>query len=131
VFARLPVSPADLPPVGGVGESGIHVDRITTGSSYDKGNCGGSVDRFSVAEHDVVNVCLRVVHPRTREEISVLWQRHGQSTARRGKVAIKDIHAYRTRAYLKLRKEYVGDWTVKIVSQDGVELASHDFSVAE
>ena len=129
VFVRLPVSPADLPPVGGVGATGVHVDRVEMGASYDKTGCGGVADRFSLAGIDRVNVCLRVVHPRQEETLSIVWSKNDNSTARRGKIAIKPMHAYRTRAYLVLRKEYVGDWTVRIMSADGVELASHAFTI--
>ncbi|HWB74215.1 MAG TPA: DUF2914 domain-containing protein [Nannocystaceae bacterium] len=129
VFVRLPVSPADLPPVGGVGATGVHVDRVEMGASYDKTGCGGVADRFSLAGIDRVNVCLRVVHPRQEETLSIVWSKNDNSTARRGKIAIKPLHAYRTRAYLVLRKEYVGDWTVRIMSADGVELASHAFTI--
>lgn len=128
-FARLPVSPADLPPIGGIGSSGVHVDRLEMGSAYDKGMCAGPIDGFSLAQTDVVNVCLRVVHPRVEELLSIVWQKNDGSTARRGKIAVKPLHAYRTRAYLMLRKEYVGDWTVKILSPEGVELAAHGFSI--
>jgi Protein of unknown function (DUF2914) len=130
VFVRLPVSPADRPPVGGVGASGVHVDRVEMGASYDKTGCGGVADRFSLAATGQVNVCLRVVHPRQEETVSIVWQKNDGSTARRGKIAIKPLHAYRTRAYLLMRKEYVGAWTVRIQSADGVELASHAFTIA-
>ncbi len=129
-FVRLPVSPADLPPVGGIGAGGIHIDRIDMGSSYDnKSGCVGVATSFSVAANEEINVCLRVVHPRQDEVMSIVWQKNDGSTARRGKIAVKPIHAYRTRAYLRLRAEYIGAWTVRIVSADGVELASHAFKI--
>jgi hypothetical protein len=128
-FARLPVSPADLPPVGGVGASGIHIDRIEMGASYDKDGCGSVANAFSVASLEEINVCMRVVHPRQDEVMSIVWQKKDGSTARRGKIAVKPLHAYRTRAYLRLRAEYVGEWSVRIMSEDGVELASHAFSI--
>ncbi len=129
-FVRLPVSPADLPPVGGVGSSGIHVDRVEMGASYDnKTGCIGVEKRFSLAANEEINVCLRVVHPRQEEVMSIVWQKEDGSTARRGKIAVKPIHAYRTRAYLRLRAEYIGDWTVRITSPEGIELASHAFTI--
>lgn len=129
-FVRLPVSPADLPPVGGVGSSGIHIDRVDMGASYDnKTGCVGVANQFSLAANEEINVCLRVVHPRQEEVMSIVWQKNDGSTARRGKIAVKPIHAYRTRAYLRLRAEYIGAWTVRILSPDGVELASHAFTI--
>jgi hypothetical protein len=129
-FLKLPVSPADRPPVGGIGASGIHVDRISVGSEYVDQDCGGKRDRFSVAAGDRVSVCVRVVHPREKEEVIVLWQK-ADGAARRGKMLVKPSHGYRTRAYLKLRSEYVGDWTVRILSEGEVELAQHSFTVLE
>jgi hypothetical protein len=129
-FQKLPVGPGDGPPVGGVGEGGIHVDHIALGSSYGRGGCDGKLDDFSVSERDRVNVCLRVVHPREKEELVILWQKDG-STMRRGKLTIVPQHAYRTRAYLMLREPYVGAWVVRILSSGGVELASHEFQVVQ
>lgn len=129
VFRKLPVSPADRPPVGGVGASGIHIDAIAMGSTVDRARCKGESTDFSIGRGDEVNVCLRVVHPRVKEEVVVLWQKDG-GTRRRGKVVVKPAHAYRTRAYLKLRSEYVGRWTVKILAGD-VVLASHEFNVVD
>ena len=127
-FARLPVGAGDGPPVGGVGERGVHVDHISLGSTYDQGVCGGKLDDFSISERDRVNVCLRVVHPREKEELVVLWQKDGD-TIRRGKLTIAPTHAYRTRAYLMLREPYEGRWAVRILSQSGIELASHEFQI--
>ncbi len=127
-FKRLPVSPADRAPVGGVGKTGIHVDDVSMGSVYERSRCSGGDGSFSVAQGDLVNVCLRVVHQRQKEELSVVWQKIG-GNARRGKIVVKPMHAYRTRAYLKLRSEYVGDWEVKVFSQDGAQLARYPFSI--
>lgn len=129
-FRKLPVSAADRPPVGGVGARGIHVDRIWMGSQYEGGDCTGKSDRFSVSADPRPSVCVRVVHPREKDEVSVVWEKKGGST-RRTQLTIKPTHAYRTRAYLLLRKEYVGEWTVRILSKDGVELAAHAFEVVE
>jgi hypothetical protein len=127
-FRNLPVGPADRPPVGGIGATGIHVDQIAMGSETQGATCRGRSDHFSVSAGDRAGVCIRVVHPREKEELQVLWQKHGGST-RRSKMVVLPMHAYRTRGYLVLRNEYIGDWTVRIVSTDGVELARHDFTV--
>jgi hypothetical protein len=128
VFKKLPVSPADRAPVGGVGKTGIHIDDVSMGRGYERSRCTGGNGSFSVSKDDLANVCLRVVHQRQKEELSVVWQKV-EGNARRGKIVVKSAHAYRTRAYLKLRSEYVGDWEVKIFSDDGVELARYPFSI--
>ena len=130
VFRKLPVSPADRAPVGAVGASGIHIDQISMGATYDRGKCGGEARRFSLAVGDRPSVCVRVVHQRTKEELVVQWEKQG-GAKRRGKLHVKSTHAYRTRTYLMLRQEYIGEWTVKILSQDGAELAAYSFSVVE
>ncbi len=129
VFKKIPVSPADRAPVGGVGKTGVHVDDVAMGNGYARSRCTGDGESFSVGNDGLANVCIRVVHQRQKEDLTVIWQKH-EGNARRGKIVVKPAHAYRTRAYLKLRSEYVGDWTVKIMSADGVELAAHDFSIA-
>src|SRR5690606_8569774 len=130
VFRKIPVSAADKAPIGGIGKSGIHVDDSQVGAGYSKGECDRIGEQFSIAEGDRVNVCVRVVHHRQKEELVVLWQKDG-GTVRRGKLVVPPAHAYRTRAYLMLRGEYVGTWTVRILSEDGVELAAHPFTVVQ
>jgi hypothetical protein len=129
-FLKLPVAVSDGAPIGAIGITGIHLDDLDVGAGWARSRCEGVGDRFSVSAGDQVNVCIRAVHPRVEEEVMVLWQKDGR-TVRRRKVTIRNIHAYRTRAYLALRPEYVGSWTVKVESSDGVELGSADFTVNE
>lgn len=131
VFRRLPVSVSDGPPVAGIGASGIHVDKIWLGSRHDKQGCAGKSDGFSIRGRDEVNVCFRVVHGRGEEDVDVIWEKDGDLAQRRRGVTIPPLHAYRTRAYLVLRNEYVGAWRVRVYSEDGVELASSTFHVVE
>jgi hypothetical protein len=130
VFQRLPVALQDGPPVGAIGASGIHIDKIWVGSRYERDGCTGESERFSLAKHDQVNVCFRVVHSRAEESVEVLWEKDGETFRRRG-LTIPDLHAYRTRAYLVLRREYIGNWTAKVRSSDGIELAAISFAVTE
>lgn len=126
---RLPVGRADRPPVAGVGPMGLHVDRVAIGSMYDAGKCAGHETGFSATRHDRVSVCFRVVHPRTTQRVTVLWQRDGE-TMRRTKMTIPSAHAYRTRAFIVLREGDAGRWNVRIMSTDGIELARAGFDVA-
>ncbi len=127
-FQRIPVALQDGPPVGGIGASGIHVDKIWLGSAYEREGCTGEGERFSLERHRQVNVCFRVVHSRAEEGAEVLWEKDG-APFRRRPVTIPDLHAYRTRAYLVLRPEYVGQWAARVVSSEGVELGSASFVV--
>lgn len=127
-FQRIPVALQDGPPIGGIGASGIHVDKIWLGSAYEREGCTGEDARYSLAQHRQVNVCFRVVHSRAEEGAEVLWEKDG-APFRRRPVTIPDLHAYRTRAYLVLRPEYVGQWAARVVSSEGVELGSASFVV--
>ena len=126
---KLPVARADKPPVGGVGVLGIHVDDIQVGSLYDSGRCSGHETGFSALRNDRVSVCFRIVHPRTTQQVTVLWQR-GDEIMRRTKITIPAAHAYRTRAFIVLRDGDAGKWTVRVLSSDDVELALARFDVS-
>lgn len=130
VFERLPVGIHDEPPVGAIGASGIHVDKIWVGQAYEREGCTGEADKFSLSRHGAVNVCFRVVHSRVEESVDVLWEKDGELFRRRA-VQIPELHAYRTRAYLVLRREYIGSWKARVVSVDGIELATASFAVVE
>lgn len=130
-LAKLPVASTDRPPVGGVGASGIHVDRVAIGSSSARSRCQDPKPQYSIAARDRVNLCFRVVHPRDVERVTVQWEKDDSKTVRRSWLQINDTHAYRTRAYLVLRSEYVGPWTVRVLADDGVELAKQHFVVEE
>jgi len=130
-FSRIPLAIHDGPPVGGIGQTGIHVDKIWLGSDYGKHGCEGKSDAFSVRAGEQVNVCFRAVHSRVEERVEVVWEKQSASTQRRRDLTIPPLHAYRTRAYLVLRGEYIGDWTVRILSEDQVELATASFTVMD
>jgi hypothetical protein len=128
VFQRLPVAIHDGPPLGAIGESAIHVDKIWLGSSYEKDGCAGEASTFSLAKHSQVNVCFRVVHSREEEAVEVEWVKDG-APFRRQRVNIPDLHAYRSRAYLVLRREYLGSWQGRVLSADQAALATISFTV--
>lgn len=125
---NLPHASTDRAPVGGIGPEGMHVDRIGLGTNIQDGACMGPTGKLSVRDDDHAHVCFRVVHPRIKQRVIVRWERGGK-LVRRTVVPIADSHAYRTRATLPLRRTFRGDWTVRIVSTDGIELASQSFQV--
>lgn len=128
VFQRLPVAIHDGPPLGEIGETGIHVDKVWLGSAYEKDGCAGEAAAFSLARHEQVNVCFRVVHSREEESVEVEWVKDGAPFRRRA-VNIPDLHAYRSRAYLVLRREYIGAWQARVLSADQKTLATVAFTV--
>ena len=130
VFQRLPVAIHDGPPIGGIGATGIHVDKIWLGTAYEKDGCADETANFSLARDSQVNVCFRVVHSREEESVEVEWIKDG-AVFRRRTVKVPELHAYRTRAYLVLRSEYIGAWQGRVRSADGAVLATVDFTVSE
>lgn len=128
VLRKLPQSRQDRSPVGGVGKQGLHIDRITMGTKYSRGTCSGPVGKFSIEDDRRAHVCFRAVHRRVEQRVIVHWERNGK-LMRRTFVKIGDHHGYRTRAGLPLRKHYAGQWTVRIESTDGIELARQSFEV--
>lgn len=131
-FTKLPVSIHDGPPVGAIGLSGVHIDEIAMAYGRDNTECENPTRSFSASEIRYVNVCFRVVHPREKESLRVVWEKDGKVT-RRGWVRIPDLHAYTTRAYLLVRPEYLGSWRVRIMpdGENGTDLAVARFEITE
>lgn len=125
---KLPHSTHDRAPLGGIGPEGLHVDRVTMGTGYKGGGCTGPVGKFSFRTEKVAHVCFRAVHPRKVQRVIVRWEREG-TLERRTFVRIGPSHGYRTRAGLSLRHRPKGRWKARIMSADGVELASHAFEI--
>ncbi|KIG16721.1 Phage protein [Enhygromyxa salina] len=130
-FAKLPVSVQDGPPIGAIGLNGIHIDEILMGAGRENTECNDPTRKFSTTGTEFVNVCIRVVHSRATDTLRVIWEKDGTVT-RRGKVRIPDnLHAYKTRAYLQVRPEYVGSWRVRIVpeGEEDTDLAVAEFQI--
>jgi len=128
-YAQLPRTAEDRQPIGRVSRSGLHVDRIGMGDTHDRGTCGGPEAVFSVRENGKAHACFRVIHPRQAETVTVLWQHDGR-VVRRARVPIpSDRHSFRTRAGIRLHPEYQGQWLVRVLDDEGVELATHEFEV--
>jgi len=127
-YVTMPRGSSDGPPIGGVGRSGIHIDRIGVGTAYEKGICDGQSSTFSLQSADQAHVCFRVVHRRQAETVTVRWERDGK-LVKRTRMKIPADHAYRTRAGIGLRKAFLGAWTVRVVDAHGTELAVAQFDV--
>jgi hypothetical protein len=132
-FSKLPVAPSDGPPLGGIGSTGIHIDQIAMGQGRDNTECDPMSRQFSATGTEYISVCFRAIHPRSQETLRVFWEKDGAVT-RRGKVRIPEgLHAYKTRAYLQVRPEYVGSWRVRIVpeGEESIDLGVAEFEVVE
>jgi hypothetical protein len=129
-FRNLPHGRGDGRPMGGIGGEGVHVDHLALGARYRNGTCTGASDGFSTARHDKIHACIRVVHRRVGQRVAVRWERDGH-LVRRQWLWIPASHAFRTRASMPVRTRFRGNWTVRVLSDDGVELAAHDFVVSD
>ena len=99
----------------------------------DNSGCDQPNKKFSATGTEFINVCFRVIHPRAAETLRVFWEKDGAVT-RRGKVRIPEgQHAFKTRAYLQVRPEYVGSWRVRIVpeGEETIDLGIAEFTIAE
>ncbi len=129
-FRRIPLTVSDHGPVSGIGESGLHVDRMSLGTVFRKNRCRKPLERYAVSSGNDVSFCFRAVHRRIDEIVTVHWKKEGR-LVRRSFVNIPAVHAYRTRAKLALRREYVGWWDVLAMAADGTEIARARFEVVE
>jgi hypothetical protein len=106
----------------------IQVDELVTGPGYERFACTGATNELSLSRHGRVNVCFRVAQQTEDEEVTVVWKHEGIFMKTPVKIPPKHP-GYRTRAFIPLYKERIGDWSVRIVSSKGVELAQTTFRV--
>jgi hypothetical protein len=127
-FSKLAVAKGDGPPIGGIGPNGIHIDTLEVGKGWESSKCDQVGNVFTAGVDDKVNVCMRVIHQREDEELTILWQHEGK-VAQRSKVAVKPIHAYLTRGWLPVKAERKGKWKASIQTADGTVLGEAGFEI--
>ncbi|WP_157596508.1 DUF2914 domain-containing protein [Plesiocystis pacifica] len=128
-FSRLPVTKTSLPPVGGAGVNGIHLDMLEIGRGWHQSRCDLVGDTFTVGSDERVNVCMRVIHPRGEpEELTIYWERDGKLN-QRSKVKVSKIPAYLTRGWLPITEARKGKWKATIKSADGAVLGEVEFTI--
>lgn len=127
-FSKLAVAKGDGPPIGGIGPNGIHIDALEVGKGWEKSRCDQVGSSFTAGVDEKVNVCMRVIHPREEEELTISWERDGK-VAQRSKVSVKAIHAYLTRGWLPVKQERVGKWKAVIKASDGTVLGEANFEI--
>lgn len=127
-FNKLPVVEGDGPPLGGIGVNGIHIDQLEVGKGWESSKCDLVGNVFTAGVDEKVNVCMRVIHPREEQELTIVWSRDGK-VAQRSKVAVKAIRAYLTRGWLPVKTERIGKWTASIQTADGTVLGEATFEI--
>jgi hypothetical protein len=129
-FRKLPHGRGDGTPMGGIGAEGVHVDEMSVGDRYHLGRCEGQAKSFSMKRHDKIHTCIRVVHRRVHQQVVIRWERDGH-LVRRQWLPVPPAHAFRTRASLPVRMRFRGSWVVRVLSDDGIELATHRFEIED
>ena len=127
-FAKLPVAKGDGPPIGGIGPNGIHIDTLEVGKDWANSKCDQVGNVFTAGVDEKVNVCMRVIHQRVDEELTIVWSNDGK-VAQRSKVQVKAIHAYLTRGWLPVKSERKGKWKASIQASDGTVLGEAEFEI--
>jgi hypothetical protein len=127
-FAKLPVNKGDGPPIGGIGPDGIHIDALEVGKGWEKSRCDLVGNSFTAGVDEKVNVCMRVVHKRADDELTIYWEQDGK-VAQRSKVTVKAIPAYLTRGWLPVTKSRVGKWKAVVKASDGTVLGEASFEI--
>jgi hypothetical protein len=126
-----PVAPVARPPVAEIA-SRLRVDDIRTGASYQRYSCPEPISRFSLAAHKRVNICLEFapMHDPVTEDVTVVWERDGTVFSATPMTVAARHFKFHTRAHMALDERRVGEWSVRIVSKKGLELARTSFHVA-
>jgi hypothetical protein len=127
-FSKLPVAKGDGPPVGGIGVNGIHIDTLEIGKGWFKSKCDQPTTVFTSGVDEKVNVCMRIIHPRVTEELTIYWEHNGKLN-QRSKVNVQDIHAYLTRGWLPITPDRIGKWKATIKTADGTVLGEVQFEI--
>jgi hypothetical protein len=127
-FAKLPINKGDGQPIGGIGPNGIHLDKLEVGRGWHASKCDLLGSTFTAGVDERVNVCMRVVHPRVEEELTISWEREGKLN-QRSKVTVKAIPAFLTRGWLPVTADRAGKWKAIIKTADGTVLGEIAFEI--
>lgn len=127
-FTNLALGKSDKPLIAGVGASGIHLDELEVGKGWASSRCDDLGHTFVAGVDERVNVCLRVVHPRAEETITLEWARDGK-LRHSIDLHVKPTHAYLTRAWMPVSSGRAGEWTATVKSEDGSVLGQLSFEI--
>jgi hypothetical protein len=131
-FLALALGKDDSEPLAGVGENGIHLTVLKTGTDVKKGQCLTEKSQFVVGTDDKASVCMRIVHAELPQKVTVIWERpDGKWTPPQAELDVPAQHSFHTRAYVPMRPAMVGSWRARIVSADQVELGAIAFEIAD
>jgi hypothetical protein len=111
--------------------SGLRIERILTGPTYAHYTCPEPTDHFSLHVHRRVNVCIQIgpMLAPVEETVNVVWERNGAFYGST-ELTIPARHIpHRTRVHMAIDERRVGDWSIRVVSRKGKELARSTFQV--
>jgi hypothetical protein len=121
--------PAPAPPRRA--PSGLRIESILTGPTYAHYTCPEPTTHFSLQAHRRVNVCLQIAPmlAPVEETVNVVWERNGAFYGST-ELTIPARHIpHRTRVHMAIDERRVGDWSIRVVSRKGKELARSTFQV--
>jgi Tfp pilus assembly protein PilZ len=109
----------------------IHIESILTGPLYEGHTCPQPTSQFSFKTQRSVNVCISVapMSDPVTEEVTVIWERNGAFLCQTKMHIVARHITSRTRAHVDIDERRVGDWSVRILSRKGIELARSSFRV--
>jgi hypothetical protein len=123
------LEPAVPPPRRG--SPGLRVERILTGATYARYTCPEPTQHFSLRVHRRVNVCFEIaaMEAPVVEPVTVVWERNGALYGTT-EVTIAARHfTLHTRVHMIIDNRRAGDWSVRVLSRKGKELARSAFQV--
>ncbi len=108
----------------------LSVTDLAVGVLQDEQCVPSQNGHVSLDDTKFVHVCFRVHNGRQPRAVWVHWDQ-APNVHKRTLVGIPPQPSYRTRAYLAIRREYVGPWVVSIRTDDGEVLGETAFHVDE
>jgi hypothetical protein len=109
----------------------VSVESILIGPTYAHYTCPEPTNHLSLQAHRRVNICLQIapmLGP-AGETVTVVWERNGAFYGTT-ELTIPVRHIpLRTRAHMAIDQRRAGDWSVRVLSRKGKELARSTFQV--
>jgi hypothetical protein len=106
------------------------VDSLLVGPTFKQHTCPNPTQRLSIRSTRTVNICMEVTHKKGRtDRLTLVWDRNGEFTSKTTVKIPASTSSHRTRAHMKISKNRLGPWTVRILSPRKASLAEATFEV--
>lgn len=106
------------------------MENLLVGPTYREHTCPNPSSRLSVRSTRTVNLCMEVAHkPGRTDRLTLVWDRNGEFTSTTHVTIPASTPSHRTRAHMKITKNRIGPWTVRVLSARNAPLAETTFEV--